>query len=172
MYAGALFLNCLISTAKFMACVEPAYWSLILPLRVQKNWNASLIGHKYSWWKSTWEYMYMNKTNAAKDFPADDLEFTLSKGFKVSIPRGELFGGAVVINSTRGGFDPIEGQDGMWLRDMRGGSENTQLRLLICRRPASDTGELWHGRIQRRHGAQNAFAGRAIPKPGLRCRRL
>ena len=42
------FLNCLISTAKFMACVEPAYWTLDLLLKVHKNWNASLVAHDYS----------------------------------------------------------------------------------------------------------------------------
>jgi hypothetical protein len=93
-----------------MACIEPAYWTMILPLQVQRNMNDSLINdYNYTWWKHTWEFLYMNKTNGIADFPDNDLEITLNKGFTVKIPRSELYRQAVQINATRGGWDPIQG---------------------------------------------------------------
>lgn len=93
----------------FMACLEPAYWTMILPLTVQQNWNRSMINdHGYNFWKETWEYFYYNNTNTSA-FPQGDLEITLNKGFSVKIPRDELFEQAQLINATRGGWDPIDG---------------------------------------------------------------
>lgn len=90
--------------ASFMACLEPAYWTMILPLQVQKNWNTSIIDdYDYDFWEQTWEYFKYNETSAS-NFPDDDLVITLEKGFTVNIPKGELFETAMAINQTAGGW--------------------------------------------------------------------
>ncbi|KAI5814970.1 aspartic peptidase domain-containing protein [Pyronema omphalodes] len=105
--------NMMDGQAPFLACVEPGYWTNIMPLQVQKNWNKTMTAAGYApgndnnkrQFAQDWEYLYMNKTNGVRDFPKEDMEIELDGGFKVKIPNRELWGPAQVIDDVAGTRD-------------------------------------------------------------------
>ncbi|CUS09968.1 unnamed protein product [Tuber aestivum] len=91
----------------FMACVEPAYWSMIMPYQVQQNFNDTMLRGRNSsaFWRSTWEYYFYNFTDP---LPAGDFTIELDTGFSVTMPREEWIYDAVQINGD-GHWDKIPG---------------------------------------------------------------
>lgn len=139
-----------------MACLEPAYWTMILPLKVQENWNSSMINdNNYAFWEQTWEYFKYNDT-ADSSFPNGELVITLDKGFTVNIPRTELFETAKAINQTAGGWISQPGK--------------TLIACVPCvpciaanRHHRSHPNESRYGRISTGCGALDPILRRAIP---------
>jgi len=91
----------------FMACVEPAYWSMIMPYQVQQNFNNTMINGRSNttFWRATWEYYFYNLTDP---IPDGDITIELDSGFSVTMPREEWFYDAVQINGD-GHWDKIPG---------------------------------------------------------------
>lgn len=91
----------------FMACVEPAYWSMIMPYKVQQNFNDTMMQgrNKTNFWRATWEYYFYNLTDP---IPDGDFTIELSNGFSVTMPRSEWIYDAVQING-QGYWDKIPG---------------------------------------------------------------
>jgi LPXTG-motif cell wall-anchored protein len=97
-----------LSTKSFVACVEPAYWTLIMPREVQRNFNVTLLeSHSNLVYKNqTWEYMYFNSTRS--DFPTtEEMTLDVSGGLQVTIPNNELFFREKVLRFT-GGWDFVK----------------------------------------------------------------
>jgi hypothetical protein len=102
-----------------MGCVEPAYWTTIMPLIVQQNFNKTMLqAQNIEFWQSTWEYFYYNSTNSNntdtsfKGLPSGDFTIELD-GLNVTIPREEWIYQAVQIDTssdnTAGSWLPIPG---------------------------------------------------------------
>ena len=86
--------------APFSACIEPAYWTNIMPTKVQDNFNRTMQASNYEFWKETWEYFYYNVTNSSK-FSSANLQIKLNNGFTVDIPPSELYG-RIIYRSDQG----------------------------------------------------------------------
>ena len=87
------FLGEQLNTDSFNACLEPAMWTMILPVEVQENFNNTLLqsNNVLDWVATTWEYFYY-KTSKLKEDPFDSgMEVELEDGMKVTIPASELF---------------------------------------------------------------------------------
>ncbi|RPA99572.1 hypothetical protein L873DRAFT_1905426 [Choiromyces venosus 120613-1] len=91
----------------FMACVEPAYWSMIMPYQVQQNFNNTMLNGRQntSFWKATWEYYFYNLTDK---LPEGNFTIELDTGFSVTMPREEWIYDAVQINAD-GHWDKVPG---------------------------------------------------------------
>ncbi|KAG0132178.1 aspartic peptidase domain-containing protein [Tuber indicum] len=91
----------------FMACVEPAYWSMIMPYQVQQNFNDTMLNGRRNttFWRATWEYFFYNLTDT---LPDGDFTIELDTGFSVTMPRSEWIYDAVQINAD-GHWDKIPG---------------------------------------------------------------
>ncbi|KAH0610742.1 uncharacterized protein H6S33_011169 [Morchella sextelata] len=91
----------------FMACIEPAYWTTIMPITVRENFNRTMLtGGNVSFVDSTWEYLLYNNSDPTQ-LPAGDIYIELSTGFNVTIPRTEWIFPATTVNLTEGRWDII-----------------------------------------------------------------
>jgi len=145
-----------------MACLEPAYWTMILPLKVQENWNTTLINDSnYVFWEQTWEYFKYNDTKTS-NFPDDDLVITLNQGFTVNIPKHELVETAKRINQAAGGWIKQPGK--ALITRMARTAANTHYR--------SHPNVARYGRVCTRRRTQAPIPWRTVPESGLSRRRL
>lgn len=94
----------------FMACIEPAYWSMIMPLAIQNNWNKTLIDSGFVPLEQTWEYFKYNTTSESS-FPTENIQITLDKGFTIDIPPNQFYEDAVKIDDFNGGFVKVPGKN-------------------------------------------------------------
>jgi hypothetical protein len=97
-----------LNTKSFTACVEPAYWTVIMPLEVQRNFNASVLKTQADirFKNQTWEYMYFLSNSSKIPFPS--MNITLAGGFSVAIPANELFFRETNLR-PQGGWDFVDG---------------------------------------------------------------
>lgn len=96
-----------------MACIEPAYWTTIMPLKVQQNFNQTMLkAQDIQFWRATWEYfMYNGTNNNNTDFvglPTGDFTIELD-GLTVTIPREEWIYPAVQPNYDTGAWSVVPG---------------------------------------------------------------
>jgi len=91
-----------LNSKNFVACIEPALWSMVFPLEVQHSFNKTVLdqhkGLKFN--QSTWEYFYYESKNG--DFPHDEMTIEFDDGLSVTIPNNELF-------DAKKGFNPQGG---------------------------------------------------------------
>jgi hypothetical protein len=97
-----------LNTKSFTACVEPAYWTLIMPLEVQRNFKTSVLKTQgdLRFKNQTWEYMYFLSNSSNIPFPS--MNITLAGGFSVAIPSNELFFRETNLR-PQGGSDFVNG---------------------------------------------------------------
>lgn len=96
-----------------MACVEPAYWTMIMPLKVQQNFNKTMLGaNDIAFWRATWEYFMYNSTNNNNTnfvgLPDGDFSLELD-GITVTIPKEEWIYPAVQPNYNSGAWTNVPG---------------------------------------------------------------
>lgn len=97
-----------------MACIEPAYWTTIMPLKVQQNFNKTMLAAEdIAFWRTTWEYFMYNSTNNNNtDFvglPSEDFTIELD-GLTVTVPREEWIYPAVQPNFDTGAWTVVPGR--------------------------------------------------------------
>lgn len=102
-----------------MACVEPAYWTNIMPLTVQQNFNKTMLqAQDIAFWRTTWEYFMYNSTNNNNtDFtglPSGDFTIEL-EGLTVTVPRSEWIFPAVQANYDTGAWSVVPGTLSPWM---------------------------------------------------------
>lgn len=93
----------------FMACIEPAYWTTIMPITVRSNFNRTMLtGGNVSYVNTTWEYILYDNSDPTQ-LPTGDIYIELSTGFNITIPRSEWIFPATAVNLTEGRWDIIPG---------------------------------------------------------------
>ncbi|KAI5841968.1 aspartic peptidase domain-containing protein [Morchella snyderi] len=94
----------------FMACVEPAYWTTIMPRTVRQNFNRTMLsGGNVSFVSSTWEYILYNNSDPTQ-LPTGDVYMELDGGFNITIPRSEWIFPSAFVNLTEGRWNTIPDQ--------------------------------------------------------------
>ena len=119
------FADVQLSGNTFTACLEPAMWTMVLPLIVQRRFNNLIInGGNVNSPKTSehglqkistnfeWEYATYNYSKPADDLPTtQSLSFELEgSNMTINVPNNEIFRPSRKINPL-GGWLPVEGMN-------------------------------------------------------------